>query len=282
MMTGTTSRFVLSLLVAPLLLAGFTARSNDWDIPTNRANFHVFLLMGQSNMAGAAGMLPGDEKPVPGIVYLPTVATNGFAWLPAAHPLNNRLAANRGVGPGLSFAEEYRRTHPGVTVGLINVAWGGANIANLMKGSVVYGDGIAKARWAANQGVISGVLWHQGESDTVTKPLADTYEGKLDRMIRHIRDDLALPHLPFVAGQLADFYGTGPEHNAPERVAQIATVQAALTKLPKRMQHTASVSSSGLKSMDWHNVHFDRASYIEFGKRYAAALQSLETPTKAP
>ena len=265
--------------VLPLFLvclsAMIPALADDWTIPAKSENFHVFLLMGQSNMEGAGLMVPGDEKPVPGIVLVPTVPPNGLAWQPAAHPLHNRSKTSKQVGLGLSFAVEYRKTHPGVTVGLIPVGWSGQPIDRLNKGTPVYADAIKKAEWAMSQGVVKGVLWHQGESDTVTPDLSDSYAKKLDKLVSDIRSDLALPNLPFVAGQLADFYGTSSDHNAPDRVVRIATVQKALRELPDRVPHTAWVPTKGLKSLDWHMVHFDRESYIELGKRYARALNTL-------
>jgi len=46
--------------------------ASDWAIPANKEDFHVFLLMGQSNMAGYGELQPGDEKPVPSVLRIPT------------------------------------------------------------------------------------------------------------------------------------------------------------------------------------------------------------------
>ena len=244
-----------------------------------RGNFHVFLLMGQSNMAGYAPLEPGDEKPVARVMAIPTNGKEGFAWKPAAHPLHNRSAATDRFGLGLPFAIQYLQMRPGVTLGLIPVALGGERIDRLNKNSPVYQDAVAKARWAARQGLLKGVLWHQGESDTVTKELADTYAKKLDQLVADLRQDLGEPALPFVAGNLAEFYGTGQDHNAPSRVVQINEVRQALRDLPDSVPQTAFVESTGLKSEDGHMVHFDRASYVELGKRYARAIEPLLAKT---
>jgi hypothetical protein len=244
------------------------------ELPKERENFHIFLLMGQSNMSGFAALEPGDEKPVARIVKIPTIAKGEFAWEEAAHPLHNRLPSDR-FGLGLPFAIEYQKANSGVTVGLIPVAWGGEAIHNLNKGSPTYTDAVAKAKWAAKAGVIKGVLWHQGESDTVTEASAEAYAKNLDSLVADLRADLELQRLPFVCGELADFYGTGPDHKAPDRVARIAKVQQALKELPQRMPLTACASAKELHSPDEHMVHFDRASYIELGKRYAEALSTI-------
>lgn len=240
-----------------------------------RGTFHVFLLMGQSNMAGHAPLEDGDEKPVSRVVEIPTMSRSDFAWQPAAHPLHNRLPATDRFGLGLPFAIQYVQSRPNVTVGLIPVAWGGEQIDHLNKNSPTYRDAITKARWAAKQGFLKGVLWHQGESDTVTRELAGSYATKLDQLVADLRSDLGEPSLPFIAGNLAEFYGTGPDHNAPARVTQINQVRQALRELPRRVPQTAFVETTGLNSEDSHMVHFNRASYIELGKRYAQAIEPL-------
>ncbi|MCX6928708.1 MAG: sialate O-acetylesterase [Verrucomicrobia bacterium] len=270
------SAFGLALVVGLAGLCSSAAGADErWVPPTEREQFHVFLLLGQSNMSGFAQLEAGDEVPVPHVLRVLTTATNDFAWQPAAHPLHNRLDSDR-FGLGLPFAIAYLKSHPGVTVGLIPVGWGGAPIAQLNKGTQTYLNVVAKARWAKGQGVIKGVLWHQGESDTVVEELARSYAAKLDSIVADLRTDLGDPSLPFIAGELAPFYGTVPDHNAPDRVVRIATVQQALRDLPNRVRHTACASSKGLRSADGHMVHFDRASLIEFGKRYAAAMATLQ------
>src|SRR5262245_52973592 len=104
----------IRLVVAVLsLLPGLTAakplepkrQSDDWSIPDEREEFHVFLLMGQSNMAGAAAVTNEDRIPVPGILSLTSQTPDQYAWKPAKHPLHDR-ETNERFGPGLAFAEE--------------------------------------------------------------------------------------------------------------------------------------------------------------------------------
>ncbi len=264
----------------PALPAGF---------PADKTKVRVFLLMGQSNMAGYGCVAksdpwgPDDKKPVPGVYVLDGQSTPSdpkpvtpVAWRPGAH----RLHLNQGTaqfGLGMDFAKTYLASHPDMTVALIPCAWGGAGIGSLNKGTAGYGNAVMRARLAAKVGVISGVLWHQGESDTVNAKLSAAYAGKLDRLVADLRADLGAPALPFVAGDLADFYGTGPDHakNAAH-VAGIKVVRKTLAELPTRVPGTAFVPSEGLKSIDKHMVHLDRASLITFGQRYAEALTALE------
>jgi hypothetical protein len=246
--------------------------ASHWKLPKDKHNFHVFLLMGQSNMSGGTKMLPEDKKPTAHVVMLPTISKRPLMWQPAAHPLHNRRP---NFGPGLSFAVEYLKDKPGVVVGLIPVAWGGSPIDGLKAGTPTYKDAIKKAKFASAEGEIKGVLWHQGESDTVTVERSESYEGKLHQLILDLRRDLGVADLPFIVGNLAEFYGTGKDHRAPDRVRRINKIRKVLRSVPDKIADTEFVESTGCTSPDKHMVHFDRRSYLVLGERYARAFASV-------
>jgi hypothetical protein len=237
---------------------------------------HVFLLMGQSNMSGFGELFPTDSIPVENVFIIPTITKDTFYWKQASHPLHNRLPSDR-FGLGLSFATEYLKSNPNVQVGLIPVAWGGAGIDQINKGTATFQDAIKKVQFASHNGTIKGVLWHQGESDMVTEELANSYEHKLHKLINDLRIELGISDLPFIVGNLAEFYGTGEEHNSRKRVEQIKTVKKALHDLPSKIQYTGFVESTGYKSIDNHFVHFNRESYIILGERYANKLMEINS-----
>lgn len=247
------------------------------EIPDPTKKMFVFILMGQSNMSGYGEMLTCDSIPVKGVFYIPTVTKTPYIWKPAAHPLHNRLSSDR-FGLGIPFAKEYIKMNPNVEIGLLPLGWGGAGIDMLKKGTPVYDDFISKIKSVMQNKnvVVKGVLWHQGESDTVTEELAKSYESKLHKLILDIRQDVEIDNLPFVAGNLAEFYGTGPDHNKPERVVLINIVKQALRDLPSRVNNCGFVESTGCSSIDKHMVHFDRESYITLGTRYAKAIMMLK------
>jgi Carbohydrate esterase, sialic acid-specific acetylesterase len=265
------------VLICLLLIAISFLQCKSTKNMQSKKEFDVFILMGQSNMAGYGELLPEDTIPVKGIYMIPTISKEPYGWIPARHSLHNRLPSDR-FGLGLPFAKEILRTHPGIEVGLIPVAWGGAGIDRLNKGTEVYEDAIKKAKFAREHGgVIKGVLWHQGESDTVDEGLSSAYEKKLHALINDLRNDLQIPNLPFIAGNLAEFYGTGKDHNAPQRVKQINQVKNVLRTLPSKVTNSGFAESTGCTSIDSHNVHFNRESYIILGNRYAAAYLKIET-----
>ena len=267
-------KIILSLLT-------FTALSLQAEEPVNtpssKENFHLFLLMGQSNMSGGVGLAAGDTQPVPHVLKM-RYAKEGDEpkWAPGAHPLHPRRPNKKArFGPGLSFAETYVADKPGVVVGLLPMAWGGRSIEQLGKGSGIYSDAIRHTKAAMQVGTLKGVLWHQGESDTVEQTRTDAYEKRLHRLVEDVREDLGNPQLPFIVGNLAEFYGTGKDHKAPDRVARITKIKEILRSLPKKVPHTGFVESTDCTPAARAKVHFDRKSCVLLGKRYAKVYTDM-------
>jgi hypothetical protein len=259
---------------------GFPRLVGNWEPPADPAGFPVFLLMGQSNMAGWSAIDPsdlsqaGDLSPVPRVLALGGQCTlksrrpRGWTcWRPAAHPLHLN---QKSAGFGLAFASRLLEEHPGLTIGLIPCAWGGAGIDQLGPGTPLYDNAIHRARIAALRGTLAGVLWHQGETDAFEDSLARSHAAKLAVLIARLRSDLATPGLPFLIGDLGDF---GNEKRDPAAIARQELVRAGLRRVAADTPHAAFVKSGGLAGVDI--VHFSRAAYIEFGQRYAEAYRSV-------
>ena len=220
-------------------------------------------------MAGYGDILPVDSKEIEGVRMLREKKDpmDKYHWIPAKHPIHSRLKTDQ-FGLAGPFAKTHRELYPQISVGLIPMGWGGAPITNMNKGTTFYQEVIDKSLWSKKQGKLKAILWHQGESDTVSAEQADLYEGRLIKLIKDIRLDLDEPDLIFIVGNLAEFYGTGTDHSALERVRQIGKVKESLRNMPDKLPHVGFVESTGLRSHDHHQVHFDRESYIVFGKRY--------------
>ena len=80
-----------------------------------KENFHLFLLVGQSNMAGRGKVALADKKPHPRVLML----NKAGEWVPAADPLHFDKPGMVGVGLGKTFGTMVAEKNPGVTVGLI-------------------------------------------------------------------------------------------------------------------------------------------------------------------
>jgi hypothetical protein len=111
------------------------------------------------------------------------------------------------------------------------------------------------------QGVLKGILWHQGESDndSVHAPL---YLDKLKELVSRFRNDLHQADLPFVAGEIGYFN-------------KLDLINAVINQLPGAMRNTAVVSAKNLTDKGDH-LHFDTYSARELGKRYASAMLQLQ------
>ena len=230
--------------------------------PGDPGEFHLYLLMGQSNMAGR-GAVSEDVVAPERVLKL----TAEMKWAPASDPIHFDKPQIAGAGPGSGFGPAMAEADEGVTIGLIPCAFGGTPLSRWVKGGDLYENAVKRTRAAAKQGTLKGVIWHQGESDSGEEELAETYAERLYGMIGDLRDDLKLPDLPVVVGELGEFLQT-------ERYPYAGAVNRALEELPEQVSNTAFVDAEGLTAKS-DEVHFDAESCREFGRRYARAMLDL-------
>lgn len=230
----------------------------------------VFLLIGQSNMAGRGTVEDGDRRTTPGVYALAA----GGGWALARDPLHFDKPRVVGVGPGLAFGKAMRAARPGRAVGLVPGAVGGTSITRWVPGgydgatdSHPYDDAVARAHAVldAQGATLAGVLWHHGESDS-SRMSADEYETRLVALVGRLRAEFGDPGLPFVAARLAPYYVA--------RRPGAVNINAAIDRLPSRLPATAVVATEGLVD-GGDGTHLDAASARELGRRYAAASQRL-------
>jgi hypothetical protein len=218
----------------------------------------LFLLIGQSNMAGRGKVEAKDTVENPHIFML----TKDLKWVPAKDPLHfDKPAA--GVGLGSEFAREVQKADPQATIGLIPCAVGGSSLDQWKAGGALYKTAVARTKEAMKNGALAGILWHQGESDAINPALVETYIERLDRMIGQLRKDLDAEKVPVVIGELIH----GHKNND--------AINAELAKAPKKIPFSCLVSSEGLGNKA---LHFGSADLRTFGKRYAAAYMKLTKP----
>jgi hypothetical protein len=255
--------------------------TGPWKIPSDPDQFDVFLLLGQSNMAGFGGVRTDDPwqasdfDPVPGVLVLggqaklrSTRPRGRIVWRPAAHPMHLNQKSG-GFGLGIPFAEALHEASPERTVGLIPCAWGGAAIHEINRGTPLFSNALRRAKMASRVGRLRGVLWHQGESDTTTEAAADRHASHLRKLIADLREGLDHPTLSFLIGDLAEFTEVAKRKDDPEAAEWNARVRHGLRDIASSDPHAAFVESTGLTGVD--DVHFGRESLIEFGQRYAEA-----------
>lgn len=265
-----THSFLLSFVA--VILAINAQAADPIKLPA-KEKFHLFLLVGQSNMAGRGKVEEQDKTPHPRVLML----SKAGEWVPAVDPMHYDKPV-AGVGLGKTFGQLVAEANPDITVGLIPCAVGGSPISAWQPGefykptnSHPWDDAIKRAKLAQEKGTLKAILWHQGESDANEKQAA-AYEKKLHALVAAFRKELAPSDaagksLPFLCGQIGKFEDV-PWNEFKEQVTKVHT------DLPQHVPNATFVSAEGFKHMG-DKVHFDSASLREFGKRYAEGYFKL-------
>ncbi len=255
------------VLLSSLSLCDGVSAAEPVKLPA-KEKLHLYLLIGQSNMAGRGAVEVEDKIPHPRILKF----TQENAWAPATDPLHFDKPAIVGVGLGSSFGRAMAEAEASVTIGLIPCAVGGTPLSRWSKGGDLYQQALERARLALKDGALKGILWHQGEADSGNEQLAHSYGERLTKMVKDIRADLGAGEIPFVAGKLGEFLKREGKDGKPTFWTKVNEQIGALSK---SVSNTASVESFGLKPKS-DNIHFDSPSLREFGQRYAEAMRQLQ------
>jgi hypothetical protein len=102
------------------------------------SNLNVFLLIGQSNMAGRGRL---DE--VPSLQHAEVSMFLDGRWIPAEEPLHTDKPDFAGIGLGMSFAVELATRAAIAPIGLIPCAFGGTSLAEWMPGTELYENAVS-------------------------------------------------------------------------------------------------------------------------------------------
>ncbi len=213
----------------------------------------LFLLIGQSNMAGRGAVEPQDQVVHPRVFMM----NKRYEWVPAVDPMHYDKPERIGVGLGSTFARVVAEERPDVVVGLIPAAFGGSSLEEWRPGHYLYNNALDRAREAMTRGKLAGILWHQGESDAAPENAA-TYAERFAAMIAQLRKELGAEEVPVVVGEIGHFVeGAGP-------------INAALASVVNVVPRSALVTAEGLGHQG-DSLHFDSAAFRELGRRYARA-----------
>ena len=252
-------------------------------------NFYIFLCFGQSNMEGAARPEAQDLKsPGPRFLWMPAVdypATETLPerkmgeWYEAVPPL---CRPNTGLTPADWFGRTLVASLPeNIKIGVIHVAIGGIDIKGFlpdsipsyvekkapgwMKGMLAAYDNnpyerlVTLAKKAQKDGVIKGILMHQGETNTGDPKWA----GMVQQVYDNLCGDLQLKpeEVNLYAGNIVQAGGKGVCIGCKKQIDE----------LPQTL-HTAQVISSDDCTNGPDRLHFDAAGYRELGCRYGEAV----------
>ena len=247
-------------------------------------NFYIFLCFGQSNMEGAARPEAQDlASPGPRFLLMPAVdfpekGRKMGEWCEASAPL---CRPNTGLTPADWFGRTLVASLPeNIKIGVIHVAIGGIDIKgflpdsiqnylkvapNWMKGMLAAYDNnpyerlVTLAKKAQKDGVIKGILMHQGETNTGDPKWA----GMVKQVYDNLCGDLNLKpeEVNLYAGNIVQAGGKGVCFGCKKQIDE----------LPQTL-HTSQVISSDDCTNGPDRLHFDAAGYRELGCRYGEAV----------
>ena len=241
-----------------------------FSLSVSAGDMRLFLLIGQSNMAGRGKHYQDDNAPHPNILKLDA---NG-EWVSGVEPVHFDKPRVAGAGLATSFARAYVADNPGETVGLIPCAVGGTGIDRWVPGGDLFEKAVARVRRAERDGQVVGILWHQGEHDAGKKDLADAYEHKLESVVKGFRHALG-SQVAFVAGGLGPYLADFRDKQGKARMPYYGQVTETTRRVMESQPRCAFASAEGLEETIGDGLHFATPALRTFGLRYYRAWKEI-------
>jgi len=222
----------------------------------------VFLLAGQSNMAGRGVVETQDTLSDPRIFSINAQSK----IILAKEPLHFYEPNLVGLDCGLSFGKALLPHLPKKTAILIlPTAVGGSSISQWLGDSThrkvkLWSNFLEKVAIGKKHGQIKGILWHQGESDANDKNIP-LYAGRLAQLVQKFRTAVGNPQLPIIMGELGA-YSQNP--------GQWKQINAQIWGYVIKDFYAALVTTQDLQHKG-DKIHFDSAGQRMMGKRFAEA-----------
>ncbi len=220
-----------------------------------------FLMIGQSNMAGRGFV--HDVTPI----YNERIQMlrNG-RWQMMTEPINYDRPVS-GISLASSFAEAWSRKNEEDKIGLIPCAEGGSSLDEWSVDGILFQHAISEARFALQTSELSGILWHQGESDSFNGNYK-TYYKKLEIIMEQLRKELNAYDIPLIIGGLGDFLG---KEGFGKNCTEYQLINQELEKFAFEHKACYFVTAKELTSNP-DGIHIDAISQRKFGLRYFDAL----------
>jgi hypothetical protein len=264
------------------------------------AETKVFLMGGQSNMAGVGGY-PGEPSYPADLPCPPPynqIQTGVKFWNYGPNSANGAGVHSPGVGTGwvnlqpgfgytnqeygpeLSFGYSLHEMYPDDEIYLVKLGVSGATLAinwnpngtgasyNLFKSRV--NTAMNNLIAAGKSPEIAGMVWMQGETDATNHAYALAYETNLTNLITKVRSDFAAPEMEFVMGRITTHFGS-PTDNALVRSAQ--------DDIPSQIANTDTFTTDDLQLA--YVGHYGTQGQIDLGNRFASYFAPAPEPSSA-
>src|SRR5665647_2542610 len=263
------------LLIGLFLLTTKTISQNP--------NFYIFLCFGQSNMEGQGAIETQDRTVNSRFKVLQSLdcsdtGRKAGTWYSALPPL---CQCTTGLSPADYFGRTLVKYLPdSITVGVINVSVGGCDIRLFDKDVYQNYDSTFNEEWylskvrmynwnprkhlmdlvrlAQKDGVIKGILLHQGEANTGNTQWPNYVKKVYNDMLSEL--SLNADSVPLLSGEVV-YTGV------------YSAMNPIIRTLPKTIPTAHVISASGLAG-DW--AHFYSEGYRILGMRYAAEMLRLQ------
>lgn len=251
----------------------------------------VWMLAGQSNMEGV-GWLTEEDRAFAGDPEIRAFSMED-SWCVAKHRLHRPWLAvdkvhtevipcnpgndpeNRGVGPGLAFAQHMKEV-TGVPQGVICSAHGGTTLAQWDPDLQDQGGdkslfGAMVRRFRVNGSHIRGLFWYQGCSEAMSHKV-DTFTQTNVAFFEAVR--AALGQISIVQVQIANV--TAPHQNDWD--ADWSSVREQQRRLADLVPMLDTISAIGMDKDD--AIHLASAEQQRLGKTAAESMCALLWPEK--
>jgi len=249
-------------------------------------NFYIFLCFGQSNMEGFPGVEDQDKTvderfKMLACVDFPKQERTKGKWYTAVPPL---CRPSTGLCPADFFGRTLVEKLPEkIKVGVVNVSVAGCKIElfqkdnfqdyastapTWMKNTIKAYDGnpyqelVEMAKLAQKDGVIKGMLLHQGESNNNDRQWPEKVKGIYENLLKDL--NLKAEDVPLIVGELV----------GADQKGACASMNKIIDELPTTIPTAHVASSVGCEGRPDH-LHFTPAGYRELGKRYGEATLPL-------
>jgi len=272
-------KLILCLLAALLAFSASASAAPD-------PNFYIYLCFGQSNMESGGEMEEVDRTVDKRFQVMADFDSTNRGWKKGRW--YNAVPPLAAKGRGICMVDYFGRTMvaglpENIRVGVVKVSVPGckielfekgiytnyaATVQPWMKNLIKTYDGnpyqylVNMAKLAQKDGVIKGILLHQGESNPNDQEWPNKVKGIYDNLIKDL--NLQPEQVPLLAGETVN----------EDQQGKCAGFNKIMAELPKTLPNSHVISSAGCTCHPDH-LHFNSAGSREFGKRYGEKMLSL-------
>jgi hypothetical protein len=235
--------------------------------PPKKDKVWVFIMAGQSNMAGRGFVEPMDTLSNERILSINSDGELVYAKEPF-HWYEPNLT---GLDCGMSFAQTLLKDLPqDVSILMLPVAIGGSSMSQWLGDSTYRGVPLftnfkEKVSLGDFYGEIKGIIWHQGESDANERNIAK-YPEHIKILFNSFRYVIENEQLPILMGELGSYSKTNENWQR---------INNAFHDFTDTEPHTYLINTQDLKHKGDY-IHFNSEGQREIGKRFAKAFSDIE------